>query len=74
MIALITKMTFLRLVKWPKIAVKKAKIFRNFRNKRRSILMLHKIDKNKKIAPKLTFFNEIFLGRFEGFLMLKIYF
>ena len=34
--------------------------------------MLHKIEKNKKVAPKLIFFNEIFLERFEGFLMLKI--
>ena len=35
--------------------------------------MLHKIDKNKKVAPKLIFFNEnFFLERFEGFLMLKI--
>ena len=63
-IALITKMAmifFMSLVKWPTIAVKKkAKIFRNFRNKSRSILMLHKIDKNKKVAPKLIFFNENF--------------
>ena len=51
------------LVKWPKIAVKKAKFFRNFRNKSRSILMLHKIDKNKKVAPKLIFFNEIFFRK-----------
>ena len=75
MIALITKMSLIfsfRLVKWPKIAVKKSQIFfRNFRNKSRSILMLHKIDKNKKVAPKLIFFN-LFLERFEGFLMLKI--
>ena len=66
---------FMSLVKWPKIAVKKAKIFWNFRNKSRLILMLHKIDKNKKVAPKLIFFNEItkfFLERFEGYLMLKI--
>ena len=35
--------------------------------------MLHKIDKNKKVAPKLIFFNKnLFLERFEGFLMLKI--
>ena len=34
--------------------------------------MLHKIDKNKKVAPKLIFFNENFLERFEGFLTLKI--
>ena len=34
--------------------------------------MLHKIDKNEKVAPKLIFFNEFFLERFEGFLMLKI--
>ena len=31
--------------------------------------MLHKIDKNKKVAAKLIFFNKNF---FEGFLMLKI--
>ena len=49
---------FFRLVKWPKIAVKKSQIFRNFRNKSRSILMLHKISKNKKCAPKLILFNE----------------
>ena len=63
MIALITKMTlifFLRLVKWPKKLSKKAKIFRNFRNKSSSILMLHKINKNKKCASKLIFFNENF--------------
>ena len=48
------------LVKWTKIAVKKAKFFRNFRNKSQSILMLHKIDKNKKVAPKLIFFSENF--------------
>ena len=35
--------------------------------------MLHKIDKNKKVAPKLIFFNEnFFLERIEGSLMLKI--
>ena len=51
---------FFRLVKRPKIAVKKAKIFRNFRNKSRSILMLHKISKNKKCAPRLIFFYKIF--------------
>ena len=49
---------FLRFVKRPKIAVKKAKFFRNFRNKSRSILMLHKIGKNKTCAPKLIFFNK----------------
>ena len=48
---------FLRLFKWPKIAVKKANFFRNFSNKSHSILMLHKIDKNKKVAPKLIIFN-----------------
>ena len=52
------ELDFLRLVKWPKIAVKKATFFRNFRNKSRSILMLHKIGKNKKCAPKLIFFNK----------------
>ena len=51
------------LVKWPKIAFKKAKFFRNFRNKSRSILMLQKIDKNKKVAPKLISFNENFFKR-----------
>ena len=34
--------------------------------------MLHIIDKNKKVAPKLIFFNKFFLERFEGFLTLKI--
>jgi hypothetical protein len=34
--------------------------------------MLLKIDKNKKVAPKLTLFNDFFLERLEGFLMLKI--
>ena len=35
--------------------------------------MQHKIDKNKKGAPELIFFNEIFfLERFEEFLTLKI--
>ena len=65
----------MRLVKWPKIAVKKAKFFRNFRNKSRSILMLDKIDKNKKVAPKLILLQRnFFLERFEGFLTLKIRF
>ena len=41
--------------------------------KSRSILMLHKITKNKKCAPKLIFFNEFFfLERFGYFLTLKI--
>jgi hypothetical protein len=34
--------------------------------------MLHKIDKNKKVAPKLIFSMKFFLERFEGFLTLKI--
>ena len=34
--------------------------------------MLHEIDKNKTIAPKLIVFNNFFLERFEAFLMLKI--
>ena len=46
---------FLRLVKWPKIAVKKAKFFRNLRYKSCPILVLHKISKNKKWVPKLKF-------------------
>ena len=63
------------LVKWPKIAAKKANSFRNFRNKSSSILMLHKIDKNKICAPKLIFLDKkIFLERFKGFLILKINF
>ena len=37
---------------------KKAKFFRNFRNKSCSILMLQKNRKNKKCAPKLILFNE----------------
>ena len=49
---------FLRLLKWPKIAVKKATFFRNFWNKSCSILMLHKIGKNKKCAPKFIVFNK----------------
>ena len=52
---------------------KKAKFFRLFSNKSRSILMLHKITNNKKCAPKLIFFNEFFfLERFRYFLTLKI--
>ena len=54
---------FVRLVKWPKITVQKTKFFWNFRNKNHSILMLHKIGKNKKCAPFL-----------ERFLTLKIEF
>ena len=27
--------------------------------------MLHKIDKNKKVAPKLIFFNEIFFRKIQ---------
>ena len=34
--------------------------------------MLHKINKNKKCAPKLIFFNDFFLERFGYFLTLKI--
>ena len=52
----------------------KAKFFRNFRNKSRSILMLHKINKNKRCAPKLIFFNEKKIERFGWFLKLKINF
>jgi hypothetical protein len=59
MIALITKMS------------KKAKFFRNFRNKRCSIFMLHKIGKNKKCAPKLIFSMNFFLETFGWFLTLK---
>ena len=55
----------MRLVKLPKIAVKPN--LELLGTKVVSISMLHKIDKNKKVAPKL-----IFLERFEGFLMLKI--
>ena len=41
---------FLRLGKWPKIAVKKkAKFFRTFSNKSRSILVLHKSIKTKSV-------------------------
>ena len=50
----------MRLVKWPKIVSQKAKNFRNFRNKSRSIFMLNKIDRNKKCAPKLIFSNDFF--------------
>ena len=53
---------FMSLVKWPKIAVKKAKFFRNFRNKSRSILMLHKIDK-KKLLLNWYFSTEIFFRK-----------
>ena len=35
--------------------------------------MLHKIDKDKKVAPKLIFFNDFFfLEQYKGFLRLKI--
>ena len=34
--------------------------------------MLHKIDKNKQLAPKLIFFKDFFSEIFEGFLTLKI--
>ena len=47
----------MRRVKWPKIAVKKTKSFRNFRNKHCSILVQHKIGKNKKCAPFLERFG-----------------
>ena len=50
---------------------KKAKKFRNFRNKSCSILMLHKIDK-KKICPNVDIVQrKIILERFESFLTLK---
>jgi len=35
-------------------------------------LMLHKIDKNKKVTPRLMFFIQFFLERFKEFLTLKI--
>ena len=53
------------LVEWPKNNCQKAKLFRNFRSKSGSILMLHKIDENKKVAPKLIFFNEIFFKKIQ---------
>ena len=61
MIALITKMTLIfssDLLNGQKQLSKKGKFFINFRNKSHSILMLHKISKNKKCAPKLIFFNK----------------
>ena len=52
---------FMRLVKWPNIAVKKkAKNFRNYWNKSRPIFILHKTDGSKKCASKLIFSNEFF--------------
>ena len=66
MITLITKMTLIfssDLLNGQKQQSKKAKIFRNFRNKSRSILMLQKISKNKKCAPKLIFFNKNFFQK-----------
>ena len=63
MIALITKMTLIfssHLLNGQKQLSKKAGIFRNFRNKSCSILMLHKISKNKKCAPRLIFFYKFF--------------
>ena len=42
---------------------KRAKFYRNFRNKSRSIFMLRKIDKNKKCAPKLIFPNNFFFQK-----------
>ena len=63
MITLITKMTLVfssDLLYGQKWLSKKAKIFRNFRNKSRSILMLHKISKNKKCSPRLIFFYKNF--------------
>ena len=66
MIALITKLTLIfssDLLNGQKQLSKKAKIFRNFRNKSCSILMLHKINKNKKCAPKLIFFNKFFFQK-----------
>ena len=52
---------FMRLDKWPKIAVNKEFFFRNFRNKSCSILMLNKNGKNKKCSPKLISYNENFV-------------
>ena len=34
--------------------------------------MLNKIDKNKKVGPKLIFFRIFFIERFKGFLTLKM--
>ena len=70
MIALITKMTLIfssDLLNGQKQLSKKAKFFRIFSNKSRSILMLHKITKNKKCAPKLIFFNEFFFRKIRIF-------
>ena len=69
MIELITKMTLIfssDLLNGQKWLSKKAKFFRNFRNKSQSILTLRKINKNKKVAPELIFFNEFLLDGFEG--------
>ena len=53
MIVLISKVAlifFMRLVKWLKIAVKKANFFRTFRNINRSILTLEKIGKKQNMC------------------------
>ena len=60
---------FMSLVKWPKMAVKKANIFINFRNKIRSILMLHR---KKKLLLNWYFSTKTLLKRFEGFWTLII--
>ena len=44
---------------------KKPKFSEILGNKSRSILMLHKIGKNKKSAPKLIFFNKIFFRKIQ---------
>ena len=75
MIALNTKMALIfswDLLNGQKELSKKAKILRNFRHKSRSILMLQKIGKNRKFAPKLIFFNKIYFRKFKWFLTLKI--
>ena len=51
---------FMSLVKWPKVAVKKTKILGK---KVVQFWCYTKLIKNKKVAPKLIFFNGIFLRK-----------
>ena len=64
---------FMRLVKWPKIAVKKSQKFQKFQEQKSfNFDATQNYSKNKKCAPKLIFFNEKFLERFGRFFKLKI--
>ena len=55
----------MRLVKWPKIAVKKPKISEILRTKVVQFWCYTKLEKNKKCAPRLIFFYKFFFIKIQ---------